>query len=116
MRDDKAAGTAQPAGMARPALRVDKWLWFSRLAKTRSVARKLVEEGAVTVNGRTVGRASALVHPGDSLTVTRGRVRRAVRVTALAEARGGAPLAAALYEDEGTTRIDPYAGEEGDEP
>ncbi len=32
--------------------RLDKWLWFARFAKTRSLAARLIEDGFVRVNGQ----------------------------------------------------------------
>ena len=90
-------------------LRVDKWLWFARFCKTRGQAQRLIEEGLVTVNGKPVGKASAVL-PGDEIILpvvvhrAGGRgdgshgVRR-LRVLALAERRGPASGARALYEE-----------------
>ncbi|HUC64393.1 MAG TPA: S4 domain-containing protein, partial [Stellaceae bacterium] len=33
------------------AARLDKWLWFARFARTRSLAAKLCAEGAVSIAG-----------------------------------------------------------------
>jgi len=87
-------------------LRVDKWLWFARFCKTRGQAQRLVEDGLVTVNGKLVEKSSA-VAPGDEiiLPLVHGRgghgdgghgIRR-LRVVALAERRGSADHARALY-------------------
>jgi len=38
-------------------VRIDKLLWFLRLAKTRGVAQAMAEEGHIRVNGRRVDRA-----------------------------------------------------------
>jgi ribosome-associated heat shock protein Hsp15 len=90
-------------------LRIDKWLWIARFCKTRGQAQRLVAEGLVTVNGRPVEKSSA-VAPGDEiilpLVVHRGGTRgdgrhgvRRLRVLALAERRGPADGARALYEE-----------------
>ncbi len=76
--------------------RIDKWLWFSRFVKSRSLARELVVQGAVRVNRVKVERASHLVKPGDVVTfVLHGRVM-AVRVEAAGVRRGPAAQARAL--------------------
>lgn len=47
--------------------RIDKWLFFTRLLKSRSLAQSLVSAGGVSVNGRSVTNSSYLVRPGDSI-------------------------------------------------
>ena len=37
-----------------PTLRIDKYLWFARLSKSRSTAQKLAEDGHIRVNGRRI--------------------------------------------------------------
>ncbi|MGE5515599.1 MAG: RNA-binding S4 domain-containing protein [Bacteroidota bacterium] len=81
-------------------LRIDKWLWFARFFKTRSLAAAVVAEGAVLVNGAAVAKASALVRVGDDLVFPTGKRRRRVTVLALGDRRGPAPEAQALYREE----------------
>lgn len=78
-------------------LRIDKWLWFARFCKSRSLAQHWVAGGEVTVNGRPVAKVSAVVRPGDQIQFPAGRRWRRVRVLALGERRGPAPEAQALY-------------------
>ena len=78
-------------------LRIDKWLWFARLAKSRSQAQRLVESGAVSLNDRTLLKASTELRSGDRLTVRGERVVRQIEVLALAARRGPAPEARLLY-------------------
>lgn len=80
-------------------VRLDKWLWFARFCKTRSLAAKLCEAGVVRCSGTLVGKANHAVRPGDVLTFPLGRHIRVIRVKALGERRGPAPEAQALYED-----------------
>ena len=79
-------------------VRIDKWLWASRLLKTRSLAAQAVAGGKVHVNGSAV-RASRQVRPGDRVEVVKGGLRTCVIVTATAERRGSAAVAAKLYEE-----------------
>ena len=79
-------------------MRVDKWLWASRLLKTRSLAAEAVKGGRVQVNGQRV-KPSREVGSGDELEVTIGQVRRTVVVLGVAERRGPAKVAALLYEE-----------------
>ncbi len=81
------------------AQRIDKWLWFARLAKTRTTAQKLVLSGAVRINRDKVDAASRQVHPGDVLTVALERQVRVLKVLAPGVRRGPAPEAQQLYED-----------------
>jgi ribosome-associated heat shock protein Hsp15 len=78
--------------------RIDLWLWYARFAKTRSLAARLCDAGAVTVNGETADKARML-RAGDTVSVPQGRVRRTLAVRALGERRGPAAEARLLYEE-----------------
>ncbi|MGO8914657.1 MAG: RNA-binding S4 domain-containing protein [Stellaceae bacterium] len=78
-------------------LRLDKWLWFARFAKTRSLAARLCGDGAVAIGGAVVLKAGHPVRVGDVLTLRHGRVLREIIVTALAERRGSPAEARRLY-------------------
>lgn len=80
-------------------LRIDKWLWFARFFKTRSLAAKLCNDGGVRMSGAVVTKAHAAVRPGDVLTFAQGGHIRVIKVLALGARRGPAPEAQALYED-----------------
>ena len=78
-------------------LRLDKFLWFSRIVKTRSLAQQLAEQGRIRIDGRVVDRAHAPVHVGDVLSFAqRGQVR-VIRIEALPPRRGPAPEARLTY-------------------
>jgi ribosome-associated heat shock protein Hsp15 len=79
-------------------VRIDKWLWAARFFKTRSTATDAVAGGRVHINDERV-KPSKAVHAGDTVVVTVGTLRRTVVVTALAERRGSATVAATLYEE-----------------
>ena len=79
-------------------MRIDKWLWAARFAKTRSVATELVLAGHVKVGGERVKPARE-VTTGDLVEVRLGTVRRVVVVTGVADRRGPAKVAATLYEE-----------------
>lgn len=88
--------------MTEPSLRIDKWLWFARLSKSRSLAAAWCVAGEVTLNGMAVTKPAQLLRPGDAVVVPAGpRRRRQVRVLALATRRGPAPEARILYEEIG---------------
>jgi ribosome-associated heat shock protein Hsp15 len=80
-------------------LRLDKWLWFTRLCKTRTQAAALCRSGAVRVNRTPVRKPNHALRPDDVLTFPLGRRIWVVRVVALGERRGPAPEAQTLYED-----------------
>ena len=92
-------------------LRVDVWLWRARMFKTRSLATAVVNKGQVrlTSNGvtRRLGKASALVRAGDTLTLPWNKQILHLRVVALGERRGPASEARELYEivDDDTTSL-----------
>jgi len=79
-------------------VRVDKWLWAARLAKTRGLATEAVKGGRVEVNGQRVKPARDL-RPGDRVEITTGPYRRELVVVELAERRVSAKEAALLYEE-----------------
>lgn len=79
--------------------RLDQWLWFTRLVKSRSLAGRLCAEGAVSVNQATVRKPNHAVRIGDIVIVPQGPFRRTVRVLALGTRRGPAIEARQLYEE-----------------
>ncbi len=89
--DDGAQGGAL-------TLRIDKFLWFARLAPNRSSAQALAARGVIRLNGRRVGHAHASVRAGDLMTFPQGTQVRVVRVLSLPNRRGPAPEARLCYE------------------
>ncbi|MGB3147002.1 MAG: RNA-binding S4 domain-containing protein [Paracoccaceae bacterium] len=82
-------------------IRLDKWLWHARFAKTRTQSATLAETGHLRLNSRPVTKAAQLVGPGDVLTlVSQGRVR-VVHILATGVRRGDATEAQKLYREEG---------------
>ena len=79
--------------------RVDKWLWFSRLVKTRTLAGELVSGGKLRVNSAKVSKPSHSVQTDDVLTFTHYSRLKVVKILAIGARRGPAPEAQALYED-----------------
>lgn len=76
--------------------RTDKWLWAARFFKTRSAATDAVAGGRVHVNGERV-KPSKDVRVGDTVEISIGPLQRTVVVTAIADKRGSATVAATLY-------------------
>ncbi|MEK9899486.1 MAG: RNA-binding S4 domain-containing protein [Rhodospirillaceae bacterium] len=81
------------------SLRLDKWLWYARFCKTRSLATAMCRAGQVRVNKIPVRKSNQAVHVGDVLTFAQGPRIRVIRIAALATRRGPAADAALLYED-----------------
>jgi ribosome-associated heat shock protein Hsp15 len=79
-------------------IRIDKWLWAARFYKTRSLATDEIGKGRVAINGQSV-KASREVKPGDEVSARQGDVTRTVKILALSDVRGPAPVAQTLYEE-----------------
>jgi ribosome-associated heat shock protein Hsp15 len=97
--------TAVAVAPDRAKTRLDQWLWFARLAKSRSLAARLCTAGAVAVNGSTITKPNQGVRVGDFVVVPQGGVRRTVQVLALGTRRGPATEARALYRETEAVRL-----------
>ena len=88
-----------PGSAVAETLRIDKFLWFARIVKTRALAQQLAEEGRLRLGGRLVERAHTPVRVGDVLSFAlRGEVR-VLRIDALPVRRGPPAEARALYSE-----------------
>jgi len=85
--------------MADGRQRLDKWLSFARIVKSRSLGAKLAVSGRVRINRDKATQASDTVRPGDVLTVTLDRRIIVYRVLDPGVRRGPAEEARKLYED-----------------
>ncbi|MEO8667459.1 MAG: RNA-binding S4 domain-containing protein [Bauldia sp.] len=85
--------------MSEARQRIDKWLWFARVSKTRTLAQKLVLAGKVRVNREKSNAPSDLVRIGDVLTIALESGIRIVRVTAPGTRRGPPAEARLLFDD-----------------
>lgn len=83
----------------KEGLRIDKWLWFARFCKSRSLAQNLCAEGRVLIDGEKIDKPNRLVRIGDMVVVTLGPIRRTVEVKALGTRRGPATEAAELFNE-----------------
>jgi ribosome-associated heat shock protein Hsp15 len=79
--------------------RIDKWLFFARVVKSRSLAAKLAVAGRVRINRDKASQASDLVKPGDVLTITLDRRILVYKMIDAGKRRGPAEEARTLYED-----------------
>ena len=80
-------------------MRVDSWLWFTRLVKTRGLAQRLIADGRVRINRQRLAKPSHPVRPGDVVTVAVHGQVRVLRVVAEGVRRGPAAEARTLYEE-----------------
>jgi len=80
-------------------LRLDKWLWYARFFKSRTLSAEAVTGGKVRVNRQPVHKPGFGIKPGDVLTFAQSRQVRVIEVVALASRRGPAPEAQELYRD-----------------
>ena len=91
-------------GSAPAEVRADVWLWAARFFKTRSLAKQAIDGGRIDVNGGGC-KPAKLLHVGDSLKIGRGEERLEVEVLALADKRGPAVVAQALYRESEASRL-----------
>ncbi|WP_419903339.1 RNA-binding S4 domain-containing protein [Kiloniella sp.] len=87
------------AAESKETLRIDKWLWYARFFKTRTLASAVCNGGRVRVGGATVRKSSHVVKVDDVLTFTQGPNIRVIRILGLGSRRGPASEAQQLYED-----------------
>lgn len=80
--------------------RIDKWLFFARIAKSRTLAQEWIEGGHVSVNGEKLRRSSADIRPGDRLEVLVERRTFVLVVKGPGTRRGPYEEARLLYDDQ----------------
>jgi ribosome-associated heat shock protein Hsp15 len=79
------------------SLRIDRLLWFLRLAPSRSAAQKLVETGHIRVGGQRVSKAAHMVRVGEVLTLPLHSGVRVLEIITIPARRGPAAEATACY-------------------
>ena len=80
-------------------MRVDRWLWYARFFKTRTLAAEALKAGHVKLNGQRCKPAKE-IDCGAVLTVTKAEETWVVTVTCLPARRGSAAEAQACYTEE----------------
>ncbi len=78
--------------------RLDRWLWFARFFRTRSLATQAVAGGKVRVNGEPAKPARELA-AGDAVDIVIGRDAWTVHVLRLPARRGSAAEAGECYRE-----------------
>ena len=86
-------------GGTEKALRLDKWLWYTRFFKTRANATRAISGGRFRLDGEVMSKPHRAAQPGQVLTFMQGTRVRVIRIVALGSRRGPAAEAAELYED-----------------
>ena len=80
-------------------VRLDKWLWYARFFKTRSLATKLISSGKLRINGEVTSKPHRQAQIGQVLTFAQGPFIRVIRIDEIGKCRGPAAEAATLYTD-----------------
>ena len=86
--------------------RIDKWLWFARCVKSRTLAARLVSAGHVRINSQRIDAPAHLVAIGDHLTIALERHTLLWQVQGIGTRRGPYPEATKLYKDESPAPTD----------
>jgi ribosome-associated heat shock protein Hsp15 len=82
-------------------VRVDRFLFFVRLVKSRTLAQAVIDEGHVRIDGRRVEKPSEEVQVGSVIAMPLHGKVRIVRVLSVPHRRGPAPEARTCYEELG---------------
>ena len=78
--------------------RIDKWLWATRIFKTRSIAADACKNGRVTLNGVNL-KPSRTIKEGDVVSVKKPPITYSFKVLKTIEQRVGAKLLPEIYEN-----------------
>ncbi len=84
--------------MLKAALRIDKLLFFLRIAKSRTIAQGWAEAGHIRINGRRVEKGSAMVVVGDVITLPKDEAVLALRLLTIPVRRGPSAEAQLCYQ------------------
>ena len=82
-------------------MRIDRFLFFIRLAKSRTLAQAIIEEGHVRVDGKRIDKPSEEVRAGSIVALPLHGSVRVLRVLELPSRRGPASEARGCYEELG---------------
>ncbi|KWV44173.1 MULTISPECIES: RNA-binding S4 domain-containing protein [Rhizobium] len=101
----------QPGSGSRQ--RIDKWLFFTRMVKSRSLAQSHIQSGHVRINGERALQPSQMVKTGDRVELALERRDVVLIVKSGGERRGPYEEARLLYEDltpppDEAKRLTPY--------
>lgn len=80
-------------------MRVDRFLFFIRLARSRTLAQAIVDRGHVRIDGKRIGKASEEVRAGSVIALPLHDRVRVIRVLSLPSRRGPAAEARQHYQE-----------------
>jgi ribosome-associated heat shock protein Hsp15 len=92
-------------------VRIDRFLFFIRLVKSRTLAQAVIDSGYVRLDGRRVEKSSEEVQVGNVIALPLRDHVRILRVLELPARRGPAAEARACYEE--LTEANPRPSEAG---
>ncbi|MDN5568232.1 MAG: RNA-binding S4 domain-containing protein [Paracoccus sp. (in: a-proteobacteria)] len=92
---------------AAAGLRLDKWLFYARVFKTRGLAADRIEAGGIRVNGQPCRKPGRAVRIGDTLRISANKRIRLLTVVGFADRRGPASEASLMYLEVDDGLIDP---------
>lgn len=86
-------------------VRIDKWMWATRIFKTRTIAVEACKKNRVMVNGANA-KASRMIKVGEVIQVRKPPITYSFKVLALTDRRMGAKLVPEYLEN--VTTADQY--------
>ena len=87
-------------------MRIDRFLFFIRLLKSRTLAQAVVDKGHVRIDGKRVEKSSEEVRVGSVIAMPLHDKVRVLRVLSLPARRGPAAEARACYQELGPDQPD----------
>jgi ribosome-associated heat shock protein Hsp15 len=90
-------------------VRIDRFLFFIRLIKSRTQAQAVIDEGHVRIDGKRVEKPSEEVHVGSVVALPLHDRVRVLKVLELPRRRGPPAEARACYEELGIDAALPRA-------
>ncbi|MDR1747159.1 MAG: RNA-binding S4 domain-containing protein [Tannerella sp.] len=79
-------------------VRIDKWMWATRIFKTRTIAAEACKKNRVSVNGAQA-KPSRMIKRGDVLQIRKPPITLSFKVLDLTEHRMGAKLTPSYIEN-----------------
>ena len=81
-----------------PEARIDKWMWATRIFKTRTIAAEACKKGRICINGAQA-KPSRMVKLGDVIQVKKPPITYSFKVLQAIEKRVGAKLVPEMMEN-----------------
>lgn len=81
-----------------PEARIDKWMWATRIFKTRTIAAEACKKGRIYINGAQA-KPARMIKPGDTIQVKKPPITYSFKVIQAIEKRVGAKLVPEIMEN-----------------